>query len=167
MLKLWCRSIQQIFTLTSDMEVRKGQLHKHFLCENTDFFLFWLKKKHPWVLAWDNIKYIAFPSPVVICANYVFFCYLYTVLFGHCNFVVLYVCRSLLKTSLYTADVTFLSKEYKVTFAEVELGQKHGTIQNIMWSNSTSLNFPECVAGHIQLSSPVYYGFSIEFMLLF
>ena len=30
----------------------------------------------------------------------------------HCNFVVLYVHRTLLKTSLYIADVTFLSKEH-------------------------------------------------------
>ena len=137
---------------------------------------FWLKGKHPWVLAWDNInKILAFPSPGVICTNY-FLCYLYTVvLFGHCNIVVLYLCRSLLKTSLYIADVTFLSKEYfliwiwkstimhLVTFAEVvytifelqPLGQKHGTTQDIMWSNSTSLNFSECVAGHIRLSSAV------------
>ena len=46
---------------------------------------------------------------------------------------------------------------YLVTFAEVVQvhGQKHGTIQNIMWSNSTSLNFSECVADHLRLSSAV------------
>ena len=33
------------------------------------------------------------------------------VIFVHCNLVDLYVHRTLLKTSLYVADVTFLSKE--------------------------------------------------------
>ena len=34
-------------------------------------------------------------------------------------------------------------------------GQKHGTIQNIMGSKSTSLKFSECVADHLWLSSAV------------
>jgi len=53
--------------------------------------------------------------PLFVFMNYLFFCYFYTVLLlvtvVYCNFVV-YVRRTLLNTSLFIADVTFLSKEH-------------------------------------------------------